>query len=73
MILETEDDLVYTYERIVRLHRLAEKMHGEMTDNDTLKADEIEGVYAMIRKMERQVAAYYAAHPERLKSPQQAA
>ena len=73
MILETETELVFTYEQIARLYRLAERMEAGATPNDALKADEIEGVRAMIRKMERQVAAFYESHPDRLKLPQRVA
>ena len=72
MILETETELFYTYEQIARLYRLAERMEKELCDND-LKDQEIEGVRAMIRKMERQVAAFYESNPDRLKLPQRVA
>ena len=73
MILENETELVYTYEQIARLYRLSERMEKDSAPDDDLRADEIEGVRAMIRKMERQVVAYYESHPERLKIPQRVA
>ncbi len=73
MTLETEDDLVTTYEKNARLYRLAERMQSDAAANEDLRAAEVEGVRAMIRKMERQIIAYYESHPERLQLPQQAA
>ena len=72
MILETETELVVTYEKLARLYHLADRMSAELSE-DKVKDQEIEGVRAMIRKMERQVAAFYESHPDRLKLPQRVA
>ena len=72
MILETETELVVTYEKLARLYHLADRMSAELSE-DKVKDQEIEGVRAMIRKMERQVAAFYESNPDRLKLPQRVA
>ena len=73
MTLETESELIGTYEKIARLTRLIEKMQREPRENEELRDAEIDGLRAMVRKMERGIVAYYDAHPERLNLPQQAA
>jgi hypothetical protein len=71
--LENEQELRYAYEDISRMYRLIEMIEKDTTGQPETRADQIEGVHAMIRKIERQVADYYSEHPERLQAPQKVA
>jgi hypothetical protein len=65
MTLDSESDLRHAYESITKMYQLCDRIAAEtMGDADT-RADEIESVKMMIRKIEKQIVAYYAAHPER--------
>jgi hypothetical protein len=65
MNLESELDLRHAYEGIARLYQLCDRIAADTTGDAQTRADEIEGVKMMIRKIEKQLAAYFAAHPER--------
>jgi hypothetical protein len=65
MILENESDLRHAYESIARLYQLCDRIAADTTGDAQTREDEIEGVKMMIRKIEKQLAAYYAAHPDR--------
>lgn len=70
MTIENERQLRSSYEHIVRMHELIDKIAADTTGHTETREDEIESVRGMIRKIERQIAAYYEAHPERVQKPE---
>ena len=73
MTIENEQQLRSSYEHIVRMYELIDKIAADTTGHPETREDEIESVRGMIGKIERQIAAYYAAHPERVRKPDQVA
>lgn len=69
MTIENENELRYAYESIARMYQQCDRIAADTTGHASTRADEIEGVRGMIRKIERQIAAYYAAHPEIAREP----
>ena len=65
MTLESELDLRHAYESIAKTYELCDRLRADTTGDADTRADEVESVKMMIRKIEKQIAAYYAAHPER--------
>ena len=65
MTLRSEADLRRAYKSITSMYRLRDRLAQETTGHPTLREDEVAGIEAMIRKIERQIAEYLAAHPER--------
>jgi hypothetical protein len=65
MTLENESDLRHAYESITKMYQLCDRLAAVANGDASTRADEIESVQMMIRKIEKQIAAYYAAHPER--------
>ncbi len=65
MTLDTELDLRHAYESIAKMYQQCDGIAADATGDADTRADEIESVKMMIRKIEKQIAAYYAAHPER--------
>jgi len=65
MTLDSELDLRQAYESIARMYQLSDRIKADTTGDADTRADEAESVKMMIRKIEKQIAAYYAAHPER--------
>jgi hypothetical protein len=51
------------------MYDLIDRIAEDTTGKPETREDEIESVRAMIRKLERQIAAYYAEHPERIAPP----
>jgi hypothetical protein len=66
MTLDSELDLRHAYESIARMYQLCDRIAADTTGDAETRADEIEGVKMMIRKIEKQIAAYFAAHPDRV-------
>ena len=73
MTIENERQLRSSYEHIVRMYELIDKIAADTTGSAEAREDEIESVRGMIHKIERQIAAYYAAHPERVQRPEKVA
>jgi len=67
MKIEDEQQLRFAYEHLVRMYQLIDKIAADTTGHPSTRADEIESVRAMMRKIERDIAAYYEAHPERIR------
>jgi hypothetical protein len=65
MTIENELELRHAYESITKMYQLCDRINVDTTGDAAIRADEIESTRMMIRKIERQIAAYYAAHPER--------
>jgi hypothetical protein len=59
-VIENEQQLRYSIESVAKMYSLCDRI-GEQTigDADT-RADEIESVESMIRKLEREIAEYLA-------------
>jgi cob(I)alamin adenosyltransferase len=69
MKIEDEQQLRYAYEHIVRMYKLIDQIAADTTGCPETREDQIDGVRAMMRKIERDIAAYYEAHPERIQKP----
>lgn len=69
MTIQNEQEMRYAYENIARMYTLCDAIASDTTGHQETRADEIESVKAMIRKIERQIAAYYAAHPQEMPQP----
>jgi hypothetical protein len=65
MTMDNEGELRHAYESITKMYQLCDRLSADTTGDAVTRADEIESLRMMIRKIERQTAAYYAAHPER--------
>jgi hypothetical protein len=64
-MISTEQELRHAYESIAKMYVLRDRLAADRSGLLETRADEVESVEAMIRKIERQIAAYFAAHPER--------
>jgi hypothetical protein len=71
--LENEQQLRDAYKHIARMYELIEMIERDTTGHPEGREDQIEGIRAMIRKIERQIAAYRAAHPEESREAEKAA
>ena len=69
MTIDSEQELQYAYEDIARMYKLCETIAADTTGIPETREDQIEGVKAMIRKIERQIGAYYAAHSNEERQP----
>jgi hypothetical protein len=65
MTIDNEQELRLAYENITRMYRLCDRIEADSTGDPETRAAEVDGVKAMIRKIERQIAAYFATHPEK--------
>jgi hypothetical protein len=65
MTIQDEAQLRAAYEHITRMYQLCDRLAADPHGSAATRVDEVESVRAMIRKLERQIAAYLAAHPER--------
>jgi hypothetical protein len=66
MTIDNELELRHAYEDITRLYHLCDRITAQTTGDPSTRADEVESIRMLIRKIERQIAAYFAAHPERV-------
>ena len=73
MTIDNEQELRYAYEDIARMYKLCDRIAADTTGHPKTREDEMVSVKAMIRKIERQIAAYFAAHPEKAKQPEKVA
>ena len=64
MTLDSELDLRHAYESIATMYQLCDRIAADTSGDAQTRADEIEGVKMMIRKIEKQIAAYFSAHPD---------
>ena len=51
------------------MYKLCDTIASDTTGDPETREDQAEGVKAMIRKIERQIAAYYAANPQEERHP----
>jgi len=73
MTIDNERELRDAYERISQMDKLCERIAQDTTGYAETREAEIDGVNAMIRKIERQIAAYYASRPETAEALQKVA
>ena len=64
-MIANEQELRHAYESIAKMYTLRDRISGDKSGDAGTRQDEIHGVDGMIRKIERQVAEYLVAHPER--------
>ncbi len=64
MTIDNEQELRLAYEQVTKMYKLCDRIEADPTGDPATRAAEIDGIKAMIRKIERQIAAYYTAHPE---------
>jgi hypothetical protein len=73
MTIENEQQLRSSYVHIVHMYDLIDKIAADTTGHPETREDEIESIRGMIRKIERQIAAYHAAHPYEVREPEKVA
>jgi hypothetical protein len=59
-MIENERQLRYSIESVAKMYRLSEKIGAQTIGDPDTRADEIDGVESMIRKIEREIAEYLA-------------
>ena len=69
MTIDNEQELRLAYENIARMYNLCDRISADTTGYPETRSDEIDGVKAMIRTIERQIVAYHSSHPERAHEP----
>jgi len=57
-VIENEKQLRYTLESVARMHPLCDRIAAQAGGDPETRFDEIAGVENMIRKIEREIAAY---------------
>ncbi len=70
MKIDTELELRYDYELLVKMYNLCDKIAADTYATPSGRDAEWEGVRAAIRKMEREIVAFHLAHPDRIDLPQ---
>jgi hypothetical protein len=65
MTIQDEVQLRAASKHLTRMDQLCDRLAADSPGRAATRAYEVESVRAMIRKLERQIAAYSAAHPER--------
>lgn len=60
-MIENEEELRYSVQALGKNYDLAKRIAAETIGDPRTRESEVEGVEAMIRKIERQVAEYLAA------------
>ena len=65
MTIDNEQELRLAYEQVTNMYKLYDRIASDSTGDPETRAAEIDGIKAMIHKIERQITDYYAAHPER--------
>ncbi len=58
MTIDNEQQLRSSYEHIIQMYGLIDKIAADTTGHPETREDEIESIRGMIRKIERQIAAY---------------
>jgi hypothetical protein len=67
--IENEAELRSTYETVTRMYNLRDRVVAESTGNPELRKEEAISIEMMIRKLERQIAAYLACREEQAEAP----
>jgi hypothetical protein len=67
MTIDDDSEARAAYENLVRMYSLCDRIAADTTGHPETRKDEIEGVQAMVRKIERQLLGYltrkYASDP----------
>ena len=69
MTIDNERELRHAYEQITRMYQLRDRILADTTGSIDTRDAEADGVRSMIRKIERQIATYYATNPEAIVEP----
>jgi len=69
-MIGSEQELRYAYESVTKMYALRDRLAADSSGDPQTREDEVQSVEAMIRKVERQIAAYLEAHPERTREPE---
>jgi len=64
-----EDHLRHAFDSISKMHSLCDQITASPHGYPTTREDEVEGIRAMMRKIQRDTLAFHAAHPEYLALP----
>jgi len=57
-MIENENQLRYSIQSVAKMYRMCEQIAAQTLGNPDTRADEIEGIESMIRKIEREIAEY---------------
>ena len=69
MTIESDLELREAYENVAKMYRLSERIACEAIGDVETSEDIRDGIYAMIRKIERQIIGYLTSNPQRLEAP----
>jgi hypothetical protein len=58
MTIDNDLEARFAYENLVRMYSLCDRIAADPTGHPETRKDEVEGVQAMIHKIERQLLAY---------------
>jgi hypothetical protein len=64
-MITSEQELRHAYESVTKMYALRDRLAADTSGDTQTREDEVAGVDSMIRKVERQIAAYLAANRER--------
>ncbi len=69
MLIENDDHLRHAFDSLSKMYDLCDQIAASPYGHPSTREDEIEGVRAMMRKIQRDILAFHAAHPEYLALP----
>lgn len=69
MLIEDENGLRHAFQSITRMYNLCDQIEADAYATPSGREDELEGVRAMMRKIQRDILTFHATHPEYLALP----
>ena len=66
-------ELEYSIKSLAKMYSLRDKIAAQTIGHASTRDAEVDGVASIIRKIEREVAEYLAAHPEELRENEEVA
>ena len=68
-MIENEKQLRYSVQALAKMYRMSEQIAAQTVGDPDTRADEIEGVESMIRKIEREIGEYLVKKYELAPAP----
>ncbi len=72
-MIGTREELEYSIKAVAKMYDLRDRDAAETLYHPSTRASIVESTNSMIRKIEREVAEYLAAHPEEFRDADEAA
>lgn len=69
MLIEDENGLRHAFQSITRMYNLCDQIEADIYGAPSGREAELDGVRAMMRKIQRDILAFHAAYPEYLALP----